>query len=80
MFHNKGTKYINCEECNKKRYCKKEYLGHRQIKWICSKKHYWITKIPRIEEIVAVEAEKIIPKLSSLFERDDIFFSKLKNK
>lgn len=80
MFHNKGTKYINCQECNKKRYCKKEYIGHRQIKWICSKGHFWITKIPRIEEIVNVEIERIVPKLRNLFDCDDIFFTNIKNK
>lgn len=75
--HNKGKQYINCPECKRKRYCKTYVLNYDWREWVCSKGHEWKTKIPYIAKIAAIELERILPKIKTLFDRDDAFYREL---
>lgn len=73
---NKGKKLIFCKECNRKRYCIKE-IYNSKFRFTCPKGHIRVDN-SKVGQIVALEIERISSKLSSLFERDDIFFGALK--
>ena len=73
---NKGKRLIFCKECNRKRFCIKE-IWNSKFRYTCSKGHIWIDN-SKTSQIIILEIEQLIPKLKDLFNRDDIFFSKLK--
>ena len=77
---NKGKKLKLCPICNRKRYCFGRVLlpAREWKKWTCSKGHNWDVKIGSIAQIIAIEIERISPKLMNLFERDDLFYRNLK--
>lgn len=80
MTHNKGKKLRFCEECKRKRFCYIESLGNARYRHTCSKNHIWVPLPSRTDEVIAIEIERLLPKIKDLFERDDIFYKHLKSK
>lgn len=74
----KGSRYITCPECKRKRYCISKPLPNYWKQWTCSKGHIWKIEYGNHEKIIAIEMERIIPKLKNLFEMDDMFYRNLK--
>lgn len=71
---NKGKRYLECPTCKRKRYCVSIKLGHDYINRVCSKGHSYKFKLGIPSQIINLEIEKLIPKIKTLFERDDTFF------
>lgn len=75
---NKGLKLVFCKECNRKRYCSITRLSYYRDSYLCSKGHSWIIKLSGYSLAVANEIDRIAPKLKSLFERDETFFTRMR--
>ena len=73
---NKGKRLVFCKECNRRRFCIKE-IYNSKFRYTCSKGHIWIDN-SKCSQIIAIEIERISPKLMNLFERDDLFHRNLK--
>lgn len=82
MSHNKGKKYQFCEVCKRRRYCVSSRSfredGWDYINRTCSKGHILKVKVGPFVRILEYEIDRILPKLEGLFERDNIFYSRLK--
>lgn len=71
-----------CPECKTKRWIyfirffKLEGKDYREFK--CSKGHIWKVCVGPIEQFIKTEIDRITPYIKSLFERDDLFYTKLK--
>ncbi len=76
---NKDKRYLNCPECGRRRYCADTY-AHGYTFRLCSKGHENKFKTPIPTQLINLEIERIIPKLKTLFDRDDAFFKQLRRK
>lgn len=74
----KGSRYIQCPECKRKRYCVKERLPDFWIKWTCSKGHVWKVELATFEKASQLMMDQLVPKLEELFNRDNAFYARLK--
>ena len=56
-------------------------LDPEELLWVPGKKTIFIPDMPKgitTSQIIALELERIVPKIRDLFERDDLFYSALK--
>ena len=76
---NKGLVLRLCKECNKKRFCSKIPIPSHNYRFTCSKGHSWIIKGITLERIESAMKDTFSSdKLTSLFERDNVFYKRLK--
>jgi hypothetical protein len=76
---NKGLKLLFCKECNRKRFCSRIPIPGYYFKWTCSKKHSWIVIGMTLERVnAAIQDAFDVNKMKNLFDRDDIFWRRLK--
>lgn len=75
---NKGLRLLFCRECGKKRFCKSIPIEGYNFRKVCSREHEWIIEGFTLERINAATQDVFSSsRLSSLFERDDMFYSSL---
>lgn len=74
----KGSRYIKCPECNRKRYCTDRRLPDFKKEWTCSKGHKWIILLGTSEIINQIMLDTLLPKVSEIFNRDEAFYRRLK--
>lgn len=56
-------------------------LDPEELLWVPGAKKIFIMDVPRgmsTSEIIALEMQRIVPKIRDLFERDDLFYAHLK--
>lgn len=78
---NKGLKLRLCPECKKKRFCKREPIPGHNYKITCSQGHIWTIQGITAERVsLAMEEHFSKETVSSLFDRDDTFYSVLRKR
>ena len=74
----KGSRLLQCGECGRKRYCTitvpRSYW--RSIK--CSQGHTWEYEVGDMNRVVEIQMERILPRITHLFESESPFYKALK--
>lgn len=75
---NKGLRLLYCKECKRKRYCSSVPIPGYNFRKTCSKGHSWILKGMTLERIDAMTKDFIKGRFTDLFNRDDMFYRRMK--
>lgn len=80
MIMRKGSRYVFCKKCNKKRYCNTLPISYFYKQFTCSKGHTWEVELSTIEKITKSQIGMLLSNIEKLFGVDDPFYSSLREK